>query len=169
MAKGLVFLAVVLSVLFVLVLGQQLPGAVAAHFGPGGASDATIPRSVFVAVMALLAGAVPLKVWYVLTGLAASGRSGLRNEAYWFADARRERTIAWLRAHAAALCVATSAFLCYVFWLTVRGHLTTPPALPARAMLAGLGVYVAFGIAWLVARERRFRPDEPRGAARFEG
>lgn len=78
----LVFASAAFATVFILVLGLQLPERVAAHFNVAGQADGFMPRSAFVALMVLLAGALPVLGWWLPVRQARQGTARIPHAAH---------------------------------------------------------------------------------------
>jgi hypothetical protein len=148
------------GLLFALWLGSGLPPVVASHFGAGGDADGHMARGEFVAVMGFVLGVLPSLMLRGMTrALKRTDRLRLPDAGYWLAESRRPATERWLRRHFARLCAGLPLFLAHVFWLVAEANRNAPahPSLDMRWLLAGLAIFLAATLAWIVALHRHFR------------
>jgi hypothetical protein len=144
---------------YVFVTSASLPDIAATHFNVRGEPNAMASRNSYRGFMAVLIIGIPL----VLAGLpAVIGRRwpqllNIPNREYWMAPERAAATLASVRARTALLAVATIVLQCFVHTLVMGANAAERPDLDQRTLLAGLGVFAAFIIGWIVSLYRRFR------------
>ena len=80
---------------------------------------------------------------------------------YWLAEPRREASLRRLGAWMAWLAVGMTALVVGVNELVLRANLGRAP-LHTPLFLAGLAVFMAFMLGWMVGLYRAFRPPSPR-------
>lgn len=138
---------------------RYLPAVVASHFGGAGQADGFMPRAVYVVVMLLVSVVAPLLV--AVIPLRAfrrpDARINLPDPHYWLAAVRREATIDYLSRQALRFASMLVVFLCYVQVIVVVANRARPPQLPGHWLGAGLLVYLASNLAWLIGFGRHFR------------
>ena len=159
----LVFVALlVASAAFIVATWGHLPERVASHFAPGGQANGWMPRETYVGFILGAAVLVPSLLVALLAWLPrAFPRSvNLPNRAYWFADERRDATVATLSAFAWSFGALLVALVTGVHWAVVEANARRPPVLAGgtiETLLVGFGVAIG---AWILAWYLRFRrPD----------
>jgi uncharacterized membrane protein len=138
---------------------RNLPTLVATHFDAAGTANGYLPREPYIALMLLITVVVPLLV-VVIPSRAFSypdARINLPNRDYWLAPERRAETVRFLARQTSLFAWLLVVFLCYAQWLVLRANTLTPPTLDSRAFLAGLVVFLACTLSWIVRLIRRFR------------
>jgi uncharacterized membrane protein len=155
---ALLLLLLVLGV-FVGFTSSGLPEVVASHFGPSGAADGYMPRSIYVVLLLVLIVGVPLLLALLPAAVAGRGEKKLNipNREYWLAPERRESTIAFIRAHGMWFAAAVAVFMAYVHWLVLRANELHPPRLSTTGITAGLVVFFLLLVVWLAVLYARFR------------
>ncbi len=140
------------------VTGETLPAMVAAHFGASGQPDRLVPREVYLRGMEAVVIVMPLLVVYLPNFLIArlGGALNLPNRDYWLARERRPATIAYLRRSSFRFGYLFVAFLAYVHWLVVFANRFSPPQFPLLAFAAGMVVFTAGTIVFILSLLRRF-------------
>ena len=102
----------------------------------------------------LLCFVVGLPLVMVVSMTAIFRRAGTRmnipNRDYWFADNRREATVAFLVNHATRLAIGLTIFLCFVHQLVVDANTRMPPALDNASIIGGIVVFLVCVILWIV-------------------
>lgn len=158
MSRLVVLLTAVLAAAFVLASGASLPATVVSHFDASGQPDGTAAKRGFLVGMASITSVLPLFVWWMQVRSIRSGKVRIPNRDYWFAAGRRPSSERWLRGHAACFSVATTLFLCFVFWLVVRANAQGAAArLDGSLFWPALVAYVGVALAWALAPRLRFR------------
>lgn len=158
MRVGLVSAAA--AAVFVGITGAEwLPPVVASHFDASGAANGFMSRGVYVAVMVVVCGGVPLL-------LAMAGRwvqsfpddlINIPNRSWWLAPERRASSLAFLAARLEWLAVAVAVFLCYAHGLVVLANADGVPRANTTLLLAGTMAFLVFAAAWILLMFRRFR------------
>ena len=153
---------------FVWLSSNDLPAIMASHFGPGGNANGFVRRDAYAVPMLALVVLVPLLVasGALLVSVLPLRFINLPNKQYWLAPERRGETLEALESLSLRFAVVLTVFLCFVHWLVVRANSVQPPALPENWFFAGLAVFGAVTLAWVVNLFRRFGriPDRfPRG------
>jgi len=146
-----------ISALSIVLLSTELPSRVASHFNAAGVPDSFMPRNAFVALMLIFASVLPLGIWWLQVTMARNAKVKIPNPEVWFSDLHRGETLRWLYRHAAIGSAGLSAFLTFVFWLTVVAHRQTPVALPQYAFWTALSIFLAATFLWVYWQHRRFR------------
>ena len=151
--------ASIAAVAFIWFTSDPLPAMVASHFDGAGHPNGFMPRSLYVALLALIVFAVPLLLSVV--PLIASGKAGERlnipNKSYWLDPDRRDATLDYIARHARWFGYGVTIFLCYVHWLVVRANALQPAQLSSPALIAGLVVFFIALLAWLAVLYVHFR------------
>jgi hypothetical protein len=147
------------ATLFLLASSALLPPMVASHFVSGGAANAFMPRSGYVAFMLVLTIGLPslLVASHVLLRRLPATRINLPNRDYWLAPERREATLAYLSSRGAQFGSLLLVFLCIVQALVIEANATQPPRLPELALLAVLAVFVLVTLGWIATLVTHFR------------
>ncbi len=146
------------ALLYMMWRGSTLPAQVATHFGVAGDVNGHMSRDGFVTAMVLSAAGIAAAPWLALGWRLKRGRIKIPEADYWFAEARRRETLAWLCRHIAWLSVAVIAFVAFSFWLIADANAVAgPPALDMLAMMIGVAVFMAVLGAWIAVLSRRFR------------
>jgi hypothetical protein len=159
MFRLLLALVALASAGFVWWSGQMLPAQVASRFDSQGVVVSWMARETFIGVMLLLASVMPAVTALLQMRNSRLSRTRIPNPEHWYAEPRRNATVAYLEAHAAVFAAALSAFMCFVFWRMVAAHQVSAqaPVLDKQLFLIGLGVFVAFAVGWTVLRHQHFR------------
>ena len=147
------------AAMLALASARYLPALVASHFGADGQADGFMPRAAYVGVMLVVSVLVPLLVAVIPLRAFREGdsRIHLPDPQYWLADVRREATLDYLSRQALRFAAMLTGLLCYVQVLVVVANRAVPPQLPGHWLGAGLLVYLASNLAWLIAFGRHFR------------
>ena len=155
----LMFVAVGAAELFIMSEGSRLPDEVATHFGVAGDPNAHMTRDGFVAWMSVFVVTLPLVLWALLGWAMRRDRLNIPHAAYWLAEPRRRETQAWLLRHVTWLCVATTAFIGFTYWLVVAANVAAPghPVLDNGWFMAGMATFLVVMAAWITALGLRFR------------
>jgi uncharacterized membrane protein len=144
---------------FTWLVNQGLPDPVASHFGPAGEADAFMPRGQYIAIMLAVTVVAPLLIVVVVSyALSRPGaRINVPNRDYWLAPERRGETIQFVKRQIALFATFLVVFLCYAQWLAARANALSPPNLDPGPFFAGLGIFMACTIVWVVRLVRHFR------------
>jgi len=160
---GIVFLLILAgAALFVFQTGGTLPDMVATHFGPTGAVNGSMPRSLYVDGMLIFVVVLPLGL-NLLVGRVLrlpDSRINIPHREYWLAPERRAAMIEQLSNHMRFFGVMLAAFLCYVHWRVVLANRLTPPMLDNTKFAYGLATFMAALVTWIVVLRRSFRPPQ---------
>lgn len=151
--------AVIAGVAFVVMSAWSLPDPVASHFGDEGLANAFMSRGAYTALMAGLAGGIPLLLaGSVIAAMRLSGdKINLPNREYWLAPERRAQSVEWLIRHMHGFALALLVFLCFVHWLVMRANALQPPRLEEPLFVGGLVAFFLFLAGWLISLLLRFR------------
>lgn len=135
-----------------------LPPVVASHFDASGAANGFLSRNVYIVVMVLVCGGIPLLLTAMGHWLAAFPDNfiNIPNRSWWLAPGRRASSLASLATRLEWLAVAVAVFLCYVHVLVVVGNSRGVPGMDTTLLLAGLIVFLAFTAVWLFLLLGRF-------------
>ena len=145
--------------LFTLTSARYLPPIVASHFGASGQADGFMPRGAYVGVMLVVGVLAPLFTAVVPRRALRrpDARIHLPDPQYWLSAQRRETTLVYLSRQMVHFASMMAVFLAYVQALVVVANRASPPALPMHGLTAGLLLYLASTLLWLVALARHFR------------
>ncbi len=154
-----IFLALlVLAGAFVKSTSAGLPAVVASHFGPGGAANGFMGKGTYEVFMLALVVGVPALVAFsprLLRNMPPK-LVNLPHRQYWLAPERRAATLKSLSSLTLWFAMALAVFLSFCHWLVVCAHATQPPELPGIWFFAGLGLFSAFTLSWVLVLFRRF-------------
>lgn len=154
----LFFLLLAAAAVFVWATSASLPPVVASHFAASGIADGFMSRPVYRVVLLLLAVGIPLLVAFGPLPFIGKHGAGLNipHRQYWLAPERREQTLGVLQRHGLWFGVSVALFVTYVHWLVVLANRLQPPRLSMSALLAGMVVFLAALVAWLLVLYSRF-------------
>lgn len=155
----IVALSSLASAAYVLFTGRALPGVVAVYYGQSGAAEGWMSRSLYLALMVLIASGLPASLWWMHRQRARAHRYRPAVPAVEIRTPVQMLRQAYLRWHAAALVVAMSVFLCRIHGLLLRAHGELPSAAPQfdiGALVHALSSFALFGAVWLLLL--RFAP-----------
>lgn len=157
--QAVLLIVVGLGAVFVWINGASLPEVVASHFDASGAANGSTPRATYVGMMLLFVALLPLVLALVgrLVAVLPIHLVNLPNREFWLAPERKAATLKSVSALFIVLALLSCAFLCLVFWLTVRANAVQPAHLSTGAMTAALGVFVVATLAWMLVLWRRFK------------
>jgi len=154
------YIAVVVAcAAFIVSTSGDLPERVASHFGRDGQANGWMPREMYVRFILGAAVLVPLILVALLAWLPRSfpRAVNLPNRAYWFAEERRDTTLASMSMFAWTFGALLAALVAGVHWAVVEANVRRPPVLAEsaiEALLAGFGLTIGL---WIVAWYLRFR------------
>ncbi|HUN93614.1 MAG TPA: DUF1648 domain-containing protein [Burkholderiaceae bacterium] len=156
-AVFLVFVAACAA--FVVATSSSLPALVASHFDAAGHANGFMPRTPYMGVMVALVVVVGLVIAIVpaMALRRPDARIHLPHRDYWLAPERRDATIATLTAMMRRFAYVPLAFLVYAHWLVVRANGVSPPLLDARAIRAGIFLFVIATLLFVIVMIARFR------------
>jgi DNA-binding XRE family transcriptional regulator len=156
----IVFAASAAGLLFVLWVGSGLPPVVASHFGAAGDANSTMPRDQFVALMAVMLGALPSLMLWGFTRALRRGKVNIPNARFWLAEPQRGATQRWLHGYFTCLCVGVALLLGWVFWLVAEANRNPAhPVLDTRWTTGGVAIVLAAATVALAVLSQRFRRD----------
>lgn len=156
----LLFLAIVVGcAVFIIEISGKLPDRVASHFAGDGQANGWMPRDTYLDFILGAAVLVPFVLVALLAWLprAFPRAVNLPNRAYWFAEARRDATLASLAAFAWSFGAALALLIAGVHWAVVAANARTPPRLDDGAVAALLTAFALTLGAWLLAWYLHFR------------
>lgn len=144
--------------IFIWLTSAALPPNMASHFAAGGAANGFMSRGAYVGVMLGVTLVAPLLVALSgqLVNVLPTRLINLPNRQYWLAPQRRAATIASLSSLSLYFASALVVFLCFVHWLVVRANESPVPRLESVPMFAGLALFLAGTVIWLIVLLRRF-------------
>jgi uncharacterized membrane protein len=159
MAPLLLWLLLVAGVAIVLGTSSSLPTTVATHFGAGGQANGWMSRIGYQVFYSTLMIGITFAVYAAFSWLPRSKPHlvNLPHRDYWFAEPRREASMAALRLFGVALALAIVGLLVTIHFLILDAHTRTPPRLDEPAMYVLLGGFVAVVVALVVLLNVRFR------------
>ena len=159
MAPILLWLLLIAGVAIVLGTSSSLPTTVATHFGAGGRANGWMSRIGYQVFYSSLMIGMTFAVHAAFSWLPRSKPHliNIRNRDYWFAEPRREATIAALRLFGVALALALVGLFVSIHFLVLEAHAHTRPRLDERMMFVLMGGFVAVVIALVVLLNVRFR------------
>lgn len=140
--------ALALGAAFIVLTSRSMPEVLASNFDATGVAHASMPRNVYVAIMAGVGIVVPAIVVYLpaLLYRIPGVRFRLPNRDHWLAPERREQTIATLVSFSSGYGILLVIFLCFVHWQVVRANATPPPSLPLGMFLGGMMAFMVVTI-----------------------
>jgi hypothetical protein len=130
------------------------------HFAGRGVADGFMSAVGYAWLMTVLVVALPLLVangWLFRRAGRLRRHLNIPHRDFWLAPPRLVATACYVRAHMAWAGVGAMVFLCHVHAMVVRANELQPPALPMRPFMAGLGLFLAALLVWLLALWHRFR------------
>jgi hypothetical protein len=144
---------------FIVATSGNLPDRVASHFARGGQANGWMPRETYVGFILGAAVLVPSVLLALFAWLPRvfPHAVNLPNRAYWFADERRDATVATLSAFAWAFGALLVLLVAGVHWAVVEANARRPPVLAdgtIETLLVGFGIAIT---AWILAWYLRFR------------
>ncbi|TAH41296.1 MAG: DUF1648 domain-containing protein [Gammaproteobacteria bacterium] len=147
------------GIAFVVISAWSLPDPVASHFGGEGLANGFMSRGAYTALMAVLAGGIPLLLaGSMIAAIKLSGdKINLPNREYWLAPERRGETMTWLIRHTHRFALALLVFMCCVHWLVLRANALQPPRLEESWFIGGLLAFFLFLAGWFIRLLLRFR------------
>jgi uncharacterized membrane protein len=164
LTANILFLLILIgAAVFVYQTGGTLPDVVATHFGPTGAANGVMPRTLYLRFMLVFAVLLPLGL-NLLVGRVLrlpSARINIPHRDYWLTPERRAETEQRLQLHMRFFGVMLAAFLCQVHWRVVQANRLTPPMLDNTKFAYGLAVFMVALVCWIVVLRRTFRPPQP--------
>ena len=159
MSRNIFILLLLAGVVYVALTCGSLPDRVASHFDGSGSATGFMARSTYeMFTLALLLG-MPL---LAVIGMSRAyrrkdGRLKLPNGDYWLAPERRERSIAFLLAHAQWFGCLLVVLVCRVHWMVLQANALHPPLLPDATAMSTLALFfVGLGL-WFGVLMLRFR------------
>lgn len=137
----------------------DLPDIMGSHYGPSGAADAFMSKSMFFTTMAMIGGGSIALVFAAPSLIARlpSRWVNLPNREYWLEnEQRRKLAVDKLGAQLGWLGAATTALLALAIELALRANLASSPFANGPFLVA-LAIYFAITIAFVVWTFRAFR------------
>jgi uncharacterized membrane protein len=147
---------------FISFTAGDLPEHMASHFNRSGAADGFMPRTLYIRLMLGVAVGLPLILVLIQTVLVrkAPHLLNLPNKGFWLSGDRKNETQEFLESHTVTFGNILVLFLCFVHRLVVAANHVDPPSMPARAITAGLGVFIAATVVWIGVLILRFRKKD---------
>ena len=142
---------------------SSLPPFVASHFDAAGHPNAHMTREFYSKFIFTMGVGFPLAMVALLTAIYSKASDmKLPNRDYWLAPERIAQTRSMLAAHGVWFGCLMVAMVCYVHWLELGAHRSTPPQLSNPMLMGGLVAFMAISVGWILALLRTFRrPREP--------
>lgn len=137
---------------------SSLPPLVASHFDGAGYPTANMTREFYIKFVFAMGVGFPIAMVALLT-LIYSRASDMKlpNRDYWLAPEHIAQTRALLVSHVVWFGCLMVAMVCYVHWLELIAHRSTPPHLSNRFVGVGLLVFFAITGVWIIKLLRAFR------------
>ncbi len=156
------YLALAIAALFVIRTAGTMPDPVASHFGPSGAANGFMSRTLYVRFMLVFVVLLPLALNFLISRVLSlpNTRINIPHREYWLAPERRADTVVRLQRHMKFFGVLLAAFLSYVHWQVVQANAHAPPALDNVRFSTGLATFMAALVTWIVILRRDFRPPQ---------
>ena len=158
--KRLIFLLLVIAaVTYVVTTSAGLPPSVAARFGHQGLWIGRMDKDIHVALMAGLAGGLPLLLYGSVGVLPRlfTRFINIPNRDFWLAPERREKMLGDLEHHGMILGIFSMVFICAMQALIVAANQRTPARIDINLVWVLLGFFIAGIIGMAVTMWRRFR------------
>ena len=151
-------LALLFAIVFFSNTVSSLPPLVASHFDGAGYPTAHMTREFYTKFVFAMGVGFPIAMVTLLT-LIYSGAKDMKlpNRDYWLAPEHIAQTRALLVSHVVWFGCLMVAMVCYVHWLELIAHRSTPPHLSNRFVGVGLLVFFAITGVWLIKLLRAFR------------
>jgi hypothetical protein len=135
-----------------------LPPLVASHFDGAGYPTANMARAFYITFVFAMGVGFPIAMVALLTLIySRAGDMKLPNRDYWLAPEHIAQTRALLVSHVVWFGCLMVAMVCYVHWLELIAHRSTPPHLSNRFVGVGLLVFFAITGVWIIKLLRAFR------------
>jgi len=137
---------------------SSLPPFVASHFDAAGHPNAHMTREFYSKFIFTMGVGFPLAMVALLTAIYSKASDmKLPNRDYWLAPERIAQTRSMLVAHGVWFGCLMVAMVCYVHWLELGAHRSTPPQLSNPMLMGGLVAFMAISVGWILALLRAFR------------
>ncbi|HEX3398417.1 MAG TPA: hypothetical protein VHS76_17050 [Steroidobacteraceae bacterium] len=137
---------------------SSLPPLVASHFDATGHPNAHMTREFYTKFIFAMGVGFPLAMVALLTAIYSKASDmKLPNRDYWLAPEHIGQTRSLLVAHGVWFGCLMVAMVCYVHWLELGAHRSTPPQLSNQWFMGGLFVFAVIAIGWILALLRTFR------------
>ena len=144
---------------------SSLPPLVASHFDAAGHPNAHMTREFYSKFIFTMGVGFPLAMVALLTAIYSKASDmKLPNRDYWLAPERIAQTRSMLVAHGVWFGCLMVAMVCYVHWLELGAHRSTPPQLSNPMLMGGLVAFMAISVGWILALLRAFRRPRAQGS-----
>jgi len=144
---------------------SSLPPFVASHFDAAGHPNAHMTREFYSKFIFTMGVGFPLAMVALLTAIYSKASDmKLPNRDYWLAPERIAQTRSMLVAHGVWFGCLMVAMVCYVHWLELGAHRSTPPQLSNPMLMGGLVAFMAISVGWILALLRAFRRPRAQGS-----
>jgi hypothetical protein len=151
-------LALLFAIFYLSSTVAGLPPLVASHFDAAGHPNAHMTREFYTKFIFAMGVGFPLAMVALLTVIySKAGDMKLPNRDYWLAPDRIAQTRSMLVAHSVWFGCLMVAMVCYVHWLELGAHRSTPPQLSNEMFMGGLFVFIAIAAGWILVLLRAFR------------
>jgi uncharacterized membrane protein len=151
-------LMLLFAILFVTRTAGDLPRLVASHFDAGGYPNAYMTRSGYTKFMLGMSIGLPIAIVALLTAVYSNAKDmKLPNRDYWLAPERIAQTRSLLVNHGVWFGSTMVAMACYVHWLQLVAHRSSPPHLSNQLIGGGLIAFLLITFGWIAALLSAFR------------
>jgi uncharacterized membrane protein len=151
-------LALLLAVVYFSTTVSSLPPMVASHFDGTGLPTAHMTRALYAKFLFAIGVGFPVAVVALLSVVYSKASDmKLPNPDYWLAPEHIAQTRALLVSHCVWFGCLLVAMVCYMHWLVLAAYRNVTPHLSNRMVMAGLLVFMAIGVGWVIALLRTFR------------
>jgi len=144
---------------------SSLPPLVASHFDAAGHPNAHMTREFYSKFIFTMGVGFPLAMVALLTAIYSKASDmKLPNRDYRLAPEHIAQTRSMLVAHGVRFGCLMVAMVCYVHWLELGAHRSTPPQLSNPMLMGGLVAFMAISVGWILALLRAFRRPRAQGS-----
>jgi len=135
-----------------------LPDVMASHFGPSGAPNGWMPKSMFFLVYAFTVALGVVVVFVPARAVAKAPVSSINlpNKEYWLAPERRAETVAFFERSFAWFGSILLLLVTMVLDFACTANFQTPPVLPVRTVIPCIVLFVLYTILWVIHIARHF-------------
>jgi hypothetical protein len=151
-------LMLLFAVLYVTLTTPHLPAMVAAHFDAAGLATSFMTRSSYTKFILGMSVALPIAMVALLTVVYSNASDmKLPNREYWLAPERIAQTRSLLVGYGLWFGSTLVAMGCYVHWLELAAHRSSPPQLSNQLFGGGLLAFFLITAGWILALLGTFR------------
>jgi hypothetical protein len=151
-------LMLLFAVLYVTLTTPHLPAMVAAHFDAAGLATSFMTRSSYTKFILGMSVALPIAMVALLTVVYSNASDmKLPNREYWLAPERIAQTRSLLVGYGVWFGSTLVAMGCYVHWLELAAHRSSPPQLSNQLFGGGLLAFFLITAGWILALLGTFR------------